>query len=166
MKKVIILRGNSASGKTSVAKELQERLGCNTLMISQDMIRRDILHVKDGPNTLVIPLLTNLVEYGHQHTEITILEGIFKFEWYEPFFNHVKDLFGDEIYAYYWDIPFEETLRRHQTKIDKAKEYGATAMHKWWREKDYLTSITETIFHENVSLEEAVNHILQDLDHH
>ena len=51
MAKLIILRGNSGSGKTTIAKELQKSLGRNTMFISQDVIRRDMLRVKDGENT-------------------------------------------------------------------------------------------------------------------
>ena len=39
MGKLIILRGNSGSGKTTIAKELQRRFGRNTMLISQDVIR-------------------------------------------------------------------------------------------------------------------------------
>ena len=45
MSKLIILRGNSGSGKTSAAKMLQDKLGPNTMRISSDMIRMEILHV-------------------------------------------------------------------------------------------------------------------------
>lgn len=38
MGKLIILRGNSGSGKTTVAKELQKKFGYNTMLISQDEI--------------------------------------------------------------------------------------------------------------------------------
>lgn len=41
MKKLIILRGNSGSGKTTVAKVLQRKIGYNTMRISQDEIRRN-----------------------------------------------------------------------------------------------------------------------------
>ena len=39
----------------------------------------------------------------------------------EPRFG--TKLFGDE-YAYYFDLPFEETVRRHQTRSKEA-EFGA-----------------------------------------
>ncbi len=48
MHKLIILRGNSGSGKTTVAKELQQRLGKNTMLISQDTIRMEILNATDN----------------------------------------------------------------------------------------------------------------------
>lgn len=43
MGKLIILRGNSGSGKTTVAKALQKKLGRNTMLISQDEVRRNML---------------------------------------------------------------------------------------------------------------------------
>lgn len=46
MPKLIVLRGNSGSGKTTVAKELQKRFGRNTMLISQDVVRRDMLKEK------------------------------------------------------------------------------------------------------------------------
>lgn len=61
---IIILRGNSGSGKTTLAHLLQRELGRGTLVISQDVIRRDMLYAKDGPGTLALPLLIDLVRYG------------------------------------------------------------------------------------------------------
>ena len=61
MRKLIILRGNSGSGKSTIAKELQSRFGTNTMLISQDVIRRDMLKVKDGENTLALPLMKELL---------------------------------------------------------------------------------------------------------
>ncbi len=62
MARLIILRGNSGSGKTSVAKALQKRFGHNTMMISQDMVRREMLWAKDSIGTKALPLLINLLE--------------------------------------------------------------------------------------------------------
>ena len=42
MKQLIILRGNSGSGKTTTAKALRKHLA-NSLLISQDVVRRDML---------------------------------------------------------------------------------------------------------------------------
>ena len=46
--KLIVLRGNSGSGKTSVARDLQEHYGRNTLLISQDMVRRELMKAKEA----------------------------------------------------------------------------------------------------------------------
>lgn len=116
MGKLIILRGNSGSGKTTVAKELQKKFGYNTMPISQDEIRRNILWVKDGIDTKALPLMIELLKYGYEHSDIVILEGIMHEEWYNPLFKVANELYGSNVYSYYFDIPFEETIRRHQTR--------------------------------------------------
>ncbi len=65
--KLIIIRGNSGSGKTTLAREIHNRLPRNTLLISQDTVRRDMLRVKDGKNTLGLPLFKDLLQYGYQY---------------------------------------------------------------------------------------------------
>ena len=61
MKKLVILRGNSGSGKTTVARALQRKIGFNTMLISQDEIRRNMLWVKDGIDTKALPLMIELL---------------------------------------------------------------------------------------------------------
>ena len=87
---LIILRGNSGSGKTSVAKKLQEKLGSETMLISQDVVRREMLHTKDGPHSQVIPFLMHLLQYASQHENYVILEGILNATCYRPVFQFVK----------------------------------------------------------------------------
>lgn len=142
MQKLIILRGNSGSGKTTIAKALQKKFGRNTMIISQDMVRRDMLKVKDGENTQAIPLMKELLIYGNKHSEIVILEGIMYADWYKPLFELAVQLYDTRIYAYYFDLPFEETLKRHQTKPNR-NDFGEEDMRKWWREKDFSDVLNE-----------------------
>ena len=51
MPKLIILRGNSGSGKTTVAQKLQHIIGRNTMLIPQDYVRREMLYARDGEDT-------------------------------------------------------------------------------------------------------------------
>ena len=142
--KLIILRGNSGSGKTTLAKKIHELLPRNTLLIPQDTVRREMLNVKDGENTLALPLLENLLRYGHDHCSYTILEGILNAKWYSELFKEAQQLFSNQIYAYYFDIPFEETIRRHQTR-SKSQEFGEEHMRGWWREKDFSAVLKEQL---------------------
>lgn len=158
MSKLIILRGNSGSGKTTVAKELQKRFGDNTMLISQDVIRRDILKVKDGENTRALPLMKELLSYGNQHSEIVILEGILNAKWYRPLFEMAVQLYGEDIFAYYFDISFEETIKRHQTKPN-CHEFGEEAMRRWWNEKDYSDVLKESAITAEQNLESIVMEI-------
>lgn len=160
--KLIILRGNSGSGKSTTAKELQKKFGRGTFLIPQDIIRRELLYAKDGADTSAIKLLSSMVSYGKQNCEIVILEGILKSEWYKPLFQRATQEFGDDIYAYYFDIPFEETLKRHQEKAN-VHEFGEKEMKRWWNEKDYIGTIKEKNLHKDQSLSEIVELIYDDV---
>lgn len=156
MSRLVILRGNSGSGKTTVAKMLQERFGPNTMLISHDMVRMQILHVWSAEGVRKsLPLMIALLRYGRRNSEITILEGILPSEDYKPLFEAALEEYGENIFSYYYDISFEETLRRHQTKPNR-DEFGEADMRRWWKEKDFLEIIPQTVLDEDVRLEEAV----------
>lgn len=164
MPKLIILRGNSGSGKTTAASMLQEKLGPNTMRISHDMVRMEILHVwsREGLERS-LPLMIELLKYGRRNSDFTVMEGILPYSDYKPLFEAAVGEYGHEdIFAYYYDISFEETLRRHQTKPNRY-DFGEEDMRRWWQEKDYLGNIEETILGEDISLEGAVEKIYREV---
>jgi len=134
--KLIILRGNSGSGKTTTGKALQRKFGYGTMLISQDMVRREMLFVKDGPDTEASQLLLELALYGKSNCSIVILEGILNSKWYRSLFDNLLDKFKDQIFSYYFDVPFEETLYRHQQKPN-AHEFGEKEMKDGGMKKIY-----------------------------
>lgn len=160
--KIIILRGNSGSGKTTIAHHLQKELGHGTLVISQDVIRREMLWANDGTDTKALPLLIDLVKYGKQHCEFVILEGILNAKWYKELFEVILSEYGANIFAYYYDLPFEETLQRHQTKPN-CNDFGEDAMRRWWNDKDYIGIINEKSLTVGMSIDETVNMIMCDI---
>ena len=93
---------------------------------------------------------------------ITILEGILNAEWYRPLFELAVNLYGMGIHAYYYDLPFEETVKRHATKPNHA-DFGEADMRRWWKEKDYIGIIPETMINQSQSLEETLDLILKDI---
>ena len=164
--RLIIIRGNSGSGKTTVAKELRSRLGDglsdDTMLVQQDVVRRDILRERDTANkTAVLMLIELMVEFGRKQGRTVILEGILSAKKYGTMLTEVMSKF-DEVYVYYFDLPFEETLRRHSTKPN-AHEFGEKEMREWWKEKDYLGSKNERILGEDLSAGELVELILGDV---
>lgn len=164
MPKLIIIRGNSGSGKSSVAKELQKQFSGNSLLLSQDIVRKDMLSEKDGHGTKTAELLELLLRYGHDNFEYTILEGILKAEWYMPLFIKAAEIFADGIYAYYYDIPLEETLKRHtEKKVFKYGIFNKDDLKRWYCEKDYIGLIEEKAITIEISLTDAVSMILKDV---
>lgn len=159
---LIMLRGNSGSGKTTTGRALQRKFGHGTMLISQDVVRREMLFVKDGPNPEASQLLSELALYGKNHCNIVILEGILNSNWYRKLFKNLLDEFNNQIFAYYFDIPFEETLNRHQQKPN-AHEFGEKEMREWWNEKDLLGIIPEVYLNKELSLSEIVDIIYQDV---
>lgn len=160
--KLIILRGNSGSGKTTTASKLQKVLGENTLLVSQDMIRRDMLKVPDREGNLSIELIKQIAEYGLGKCPFVIVEGILINKRYKNMLLELINIFEQNAYVYYFDIPFDVTLIRHSNRA-KVNEFGEKEMRSWWNEKDYLGVSNERIITKNSTLEEVVDLILEDL---
>lgn len=161
MSTIILIRGNSGSGKTSVAKELHELLGEGNLLISQDYVRRSMLSVKDEPMNLAIGLIEVQIEYGIKNCKYTIVEGIFGEAKYGDMLRNVIEK-ADFVYAYYYNLSFEETLKRHRTK--KGASFSEDKMRNWFLEYDVLGIQDEKVIFENVTKKEMVNQILNDLN--
>ena len=163
MHKLIILRGNSGSGKTSVAKALQKKFGPNTMRLSHDMIRMEILHVWGAEGIVKSePLMIELLKYGKRYSEVTILEGVLPAKEYNLLFETAAAEYGQNIFAYYYDLPFEETLRRHSTKPNR-NDFGEAEMRRWWKEKDFLPMISETVLGQELCFQDTVEMIYQQV---
>lgn len=159
---LVIIRGNSGSGKTSVSRALQKKLGRNTFLISQDTVRREMLYARDGADTAALPLMIELLRYGSVNCGYVILEGILNADWYKPLFEAAVNFFKNRITAYYYDLSFEETLKRHKTR-KQADEFGEPEMRGWYKEKDFIGLIPEKVFDEAVSFEDAVDIVYADV---
>lgn len=159
MTKVIIIRGNSGSGKSSLAKELQNRIGFQTLLISQDTIRREMLY--DKPDNKTVELIDYLIRYGLENCDYMIIEGILKEHRYGDMLR--KHFAGKKnVFTYYYDISFEETLRRHKNKENA--EFGKEEMSNWFVAHDYLGLENEKIIKEHISLNDMVEKVLEDIN--
>lgn len=158
---LIMLRGNSGSGKSTIARALRQHFDPKPMLISQDTVRREMLAVKDRPGNPTPELLADLCRWSAIRGGVTILEGILDSDKYESLFAQLPGMFS-RIHAYYLDIPFEETLRRHATRPQSA-EFGEEAMRRWYRAENPIANIPETIITADSALEETVARILSDL---
>lgn len=62
--RLIVIRGNSASGKSSVAAGLREKFGRNLAIVGQDNLRRIVLRERDRPGGANIGLIDLTTRYA------------------------------------------------------------------------------------------------------
>jgi predicted kinase len=160
--KLIIIRGNSGSGKTTTAKSLQYHLGHGTLLVSQDNVRRDMLKVHDREGNLSIDLIRQIAEYGKDKCEYVIVEGILYRDRYGEMLNHLIQFFNQKTHTYYFDLSFEETVIRHNSS-SKRTEFGEDSLRAWWNPKDCLGVDGEMILTNEMSQKDVLNLILNQL---
>lgn len=159
--RLIIIRGNSGSGKSTIARRVRDELGEKVMFLQQDVLRRDILKTKDKAGNPVVGLIEQLVLYAKKTDYDIVLEGILSESKYGPMLRNIIGEFA-ESYVYYMDISFKETLRRHSLR-HKNNDFGETEMREWWKEKDYLGVEGEKRLGEALSEDELVMMILNDI---
>ncbi|MFD0851020.1 kinase [Actinomadura adrarensis] len=157
----MVLRGNSGSGKTSVAKTIREAHGRRDLaIVSQDVIRRQILRELDVPGGANIDLLDTIVRWSIGHGYHVVLEGILTASRYGPMLEALRRDHPGQSHWFYLDIPFQETVRRHATR-PQFQEFTADQMAEWYRERDLLDGEHETIIGPEWSLVATVKLIMK-----
>ena len=157
---MIVLRGNSGSGKSCVARAIQEKIAPHPVLIEHDQFRRKILKEHEGPDIINDQLILQTVQFALAHNRDVIIEGIMRVEYYKKLFDEIIDIHPNENYFYYFDIPFEETLRRHSTKNNI--DFGEEEMKQWFKENDILGYPCETIINANNSLDDSVKQIISE----
>lgn len=161
MPRLFVIRGNSGSGKGTIAEELRNQLSGKVALIGQDHFRRTVLKEKDVAGGDNIDLIALTVEFALTRGYDVILEGILAFERYGAMLTRLTAAWPD-YYLYYLDIPFEETLRRHSTK-QNATEFGEAEMRQWYIDLDLTGLPRETILPSRYSVEDSVAQILRDV---
>ncbi|USY17984.1 AAA family ATPase [Nocardiopsis exhalans] len=159
---MVILRGNSASGKSSVAQALREAYGRGLAIIGQDNVRRTVLRERDVPGGANIGLIDLMARYALDHGfHVVVVEGILYADRYGDMLTALMRDHKGLSRAYYFDIPFDVTLERHATK-SIADEVGETELRDWWRPRDLLPGGVEEIVDEHSTVEDTVARIFED----
>jgi len=156
--KLIVLRGPSGSGKSSVSKLLRTSQSGPIALIEQDYLRRTILKEKDVPGGLNIELIKMTVLMALENSFDAILEGIFDAGRYGKMFEEIIRRHPRDNHFFYFDISFEGTLLRHQHKQNR-NDFGETEMRRWYKERNFLECAKEVIIPETNNLEETTDFI-------
>ncbi|MFG3256685.1 AAA family ATPase [Streptomyces sp. NPDC048172] len=162
--RLVVIRGNSASGKSAVAAGIRERFGRGVALVGQDNLRRIVLREHDRPGASTIGLISTVARYALDAGYHVIVEGMLYADRYGEMLAWLVEEHRGLSRCYYLDIPLAETLVRHGTKPDP--EYLArvteTELREWYRPRDVLPGELETVVGPDSSLGETVDLVMRE----
>jgi predicted kinase len=153
--RLVVLRGPSGSGKTSTARALRLALGRGTAWVEQDYLRRVVLREHDTLDAANIDLIALNVRFALERGFTVVLEGILRADHYGAMLENLHQDYRLASAWYYFDLSFEETIRRHATR-PQSTQFSADDMRDWYRGRDLLPFVYEAIFSEDSSLVDTV----------
>jgi len=154
--RLIILRGPSAAGKSSVAARLLESPR-QTALIAQDSYRF-IFNVREGEaysKTVRQMIRENALGALHNGFDV-IVEGILSSKGYRDVFATVFREHPRNNHLFYFDVSFEETLRRHRGRATGGL-FSEAHMRSWYKARDLLGYDFERVIGEDRTLDDTVD---------
>jgi adenylate kinase family enzyme len=157
---LIVIRGNSGSGKSSVAQTIREYYGHRDLaVIGQDVVRRQMLRELDVPGAANIDLIDTIVRWTLSRGYHVLLEGILAASRYGDMLARLRYDYPVSHWIYL-DVPFEETVRRHRTRPQR-DQFTPEQMAEWYQTRDLLPRCAETVIGPQSTLHATADLILQ-----
>ncbi|MFJ9846177.1 AAA family ATPase [Kitasatospora sp. NPDC101155] len=162
--RLVVVRGNSASGKSSVAAGIRDRFGRGLAVVAQDNLRRVVLRERDRPGGANIGLIDTVARYALDAGYHVVIEGILYADHYGEMLQRLVGDHRGVTRCYYLDIPIDETVIRHASKADR--EYLAAVTERelrdWYREQDVLPGGIETVIGSDSTLRDTVDRIMRE----
>ena len=154
--RLIILRGPCGAGKSTVAARLLESPR-PTAIIEHDAYRF-IFNMREGEmySKTVRQLIRENALGALGNGFDVILEGILSTKGYR---DVIATLFREHAfnnYVFYFDVSFEETVRRHRGRA-KAALFTEAEMRPWYRPRDVLGYDFERVIEERSTLDDTVS---------
>jgi len=155
---LVVIRGNSGSGKSTIARRLQRGYGRGCALIEQDYLRRIVLRERDEPGGIAPALIEQTVRFALDHGYHAVLEGILFRELYGPMLTALLSAHRGRTAVFYLDVSLAETLHRHATR-PQAEQFTAADMRGWYTPRDLLGLDDEQVIPESSTLDETVARI-------
>jgi predicted kinase len=115
--RLIVLRGNSASGKSAVAQGVRDRYGRGLAVVGQDNVRRMILRERDVPGGANIGLIDAVARYALDAGYHVVVEGILYADRYGEMLRGLREDHRGQSRFYYLDVPPSRRRRSTASRI-------------------------------------------------
>ncbi|UXY40022.1 kinase [Streptomyces albidocamelliae] len=158
---LVVLRGNSASGKSSVAAGVRDRFGRGVALVAQDNLRRVVLRERDRPGAANIGLIDLTARYALEAGYHVVVEGILSADRYGEMLARLRADHRGPTHGYYLDVPLDETLARHAGK-PIADEVDAALLREWYRPRDVLPGGVETVIGADSTLTATIDRVMTE----
>ena|GEM_PF-206011 len=159
---LIVLRGNSGSGKSSIARAVRARYGRGLALVEQDYLRRTLLRERDLPDGNTPALIAHVITFALDAGYHVLCEGILYADLYGDTLRRLRRAHLGTTDVYYLDVPLAETLRRHVGR-PQATEFTGADVRSWYRPHDLLGVPGEQVLDENAALGDVADRILDRL---
>lgn len=152
---LVVIRGNSGSGKSSIARAVRAAYGRGCALVEQDYLRRIILKERDDPGGLAPDFIGRTARYLLDNGYHVVLEGILTERKYGDVIRDLLAAHRGASTVFYLDIPLEETLRRHAMR-PQAGDFTPDDMRGWYRPGDVLGVAGEHVIGERSTFDQSV----------
>ncbi|MEU7906358.1 AAA family ATPase [Actinoplanes sp. NPDC049118] len=158
---LIVIRGNSGSGKTTTAREVRRRYGRGAALIELDVVRRVVLREHGGQQDPVAPgMIATMARCALDAGYHVIVEGILSTGSYGVMLRELIGSHTGPTAVYWMRVSFDETVRRHHRR-EEPIAVTAEQMREWYVGSDVLGVPGEVIIPETTTFDEAVAMILE-----
>lgn len=162
--RLVVLRGDSGSGKTTTALALRPLLGAKTAIIHQDHFRRTLLAggEKGSRSADAAALIDTVARQSLDLGYDVILDGVFNLRDYA---GRLEQLWRDHLGTtriYQFDVGFDETVRRHGTR-ELRHAFTPEQMREWFDGWQPLAFVEEGRIGPEEELPEILSRIVADV---
>lgn len=160
--RLIIVRGSSGSGKSTLARAIRTARPRGVAILGHDVLRREILHVRDHPGALSVDYLDLSARFALDRGLHVVVEGILHSESYGAMLTTLRRDHRGVTRCYRYDLALEETLRRHRTK-PLAAEVTEDQVRSWYRPTDPVPALQETVLGPELGEDETLVTVFRDV---
>lgn len=163
MTKLIILRGPSASGKSTVASRLRDCLDNPIALLDFDIFRNTFLGKAGDYYPLASKMLMQTAATALENGYDVIIDGFYRMDSYPDLLPELLKMHPHNNSMFYFDVSLETTIQRHAIR-EKAHEFGEKELREWYY-KHSATGVYDFEYRiaEDYSPEEAVKLIVSTI---